>query len=75
MARKDSVLFNFFSLCLAYKTMEGCAKSNQGPWLYSKHFIFFVTYYNRTYCLKEIKFITEDTKVKSTNITTIYKYN
>ncbi len=31
--------------------------------------------YNRTSCFKLIKFVTENTKVKHTNITTIYKDN
>jgi len=31
--------------------------------------------YNRTSCFEYIKFISEDTKVKQTNITTIYKDN
>jgi hypothetical protein len=30
---------------------------------------------NKTSCFKQIDFITEDTKIKHTNITTIYKDN
>ncbi len=42
---------------------------------YMKHLIQDTNLQNKTSCFKYIKFITEDTKVKHTNITTFYKDN